>query len=269
MGAARNCTTTHFKSMDATRYELLADAVALWICSATIAQRVLSQESCEAAGVDWNQRQPECAGKRGPGHNTHLVGRLQCASSRPLWQPPHWSHIERAANPPGGSTCPCEELQIRCGGTGDEGQLECRTSSSGWSPKPAAELCQHHSDKPPPKSTLPGGQHSLTHAAPIAFANIDGELSLPSVLFHMTSAAPESSRLPPSWTELGFVRAHLGFASIKTGGGTTTKIGGPAMTHAEKGTRQEKKTRRRMARERRGAGFSLVSTETPYLKTIH
>ena len=30
-----------------------------------------------------------------------------------------------------------------------------------------------------------------------------------------------------------------------------------------------KKTRRRMARERRGAGSSLVSMETPYYKTIY
>ena len=29
------------------------------------------------------------------------------------------------------------------------------------------------------------------------------------------------------------------------------------------------KTRRRMARERRGAGSSLVSMETPYYKTIY
>ena len=31
----------------------------------------------------------------------------------------------------------------------------------------------------------------------------------------------------------------------------------------------ETKTRRRMARERRGAGSSLVSMETPYYKTIY
>ena len=80
-------------------------------------------------------------------------------------------------------------------------------SSSGCSPKPAAELCHQHSDKPPPKPTLPGGQHSLTHAAQIAFANsllfqdlgaaINREPCLPSILFDMTNAAPESSRLPP------------------------------------------------------------------------
>ena len=32
---------------------------------------------------------------------------------------------------------------------------------------------------------------------------------------------------------------------------------------------KETKTRRRMARERRGAGSSLVSMETPYYKTIY
>ena len=34
-------------------------------------------------------------------------------------------------------------------------------------------------------------------------------------------------------------------------------------------TRVNMKTRRRMARERRGAGSSLVSMETPYYKTIY
>ena len=35
------------------------------------------------------------------------------------------------------------------------------------------------------------------------------------------------------------------------------------------GTSQHIQTRRRMARERRGAGSSLVSMETPYYKTIY
>ena len=41
------------------------------------------------------------------------------------------------------------------------------------------------------------------------------------------------------------------------------------VAHRSKILRRKKKTRRRMARERRGAGSSLVSLETPYYKTIY
>ena len=60
---------------------------------------------------------------------------------------------------------------------------------------------------------------------------------------------------PNSWPALSFRGARGALSCSRT-----------SFTQSEKGTG---KTRRRMARERRGAGSSLVSMETPYYKTIY
>jgi predicted ATPase len=82
----------------------------------------------------------------------------------------------------------------------------------------------------------------------------------------MTNAAPESSRLPPSWTELGFVRAHLGLASIKkTVGGTTTKIGGTRNDPCGKRNGAGKKT---LVNEFRGRSCSKIGTFEKHVVTL-
>ena len=63
----------------------------------------------------------------------------------------------------------------------------------------------------------------------------------------------------------------IGWCAAKTSGGRTLCGGLQGLEGWEAGkfNRQTEKTRRRMARERRGAGSSLVSMETPYYTTIY
>ena len=63
--------------------------------------------------------------------------------------------------------------------------------------------------------------------------------------------------------------SHLCFSSVHIVGSLTSKLPSNIPVVPHKAVAEVSKTRRRMARERRGAGSSLVSTETPYYKTIY